>query len=206
MKRLGKYEILREIGRGGFAIVYEARNVALDRTVALKVLHPHWSADPSFATRFQREARAAANLRHPNIVTVHDAGEADGQLYIAMEYLPGRTLQQLLEEGPLTIPELAEKLEIPADEATFFVMTLRKYGIMVNVLLPGGAVDTGGLLKGTNHKLPFQLLSPDIMADPIVFLASSLADGMTGERIIAKEFDEWLEIRGIRGITKKYRK
>jgi formylglycine-generating enzyme required for sulfatase activity len=98
MKRLGKYEILREIGRGGFAIVYEARNVALDRTVALKVLHPHWSADPSFATRFQREARAAANLRHPNIVTVHDAGEADGQLYIAMEYLPGRTLRQLLED------------------------------------------------------------------------------------------------------------
>ena len=84
-------------------------------------------------------------------------------------------------------------------EALSNIMTaeLRKYGIMVNVLLPGGAVDTGGLLKGTNHKLPFQLLSPDIMADPIVFLASSLADGMTGERIIAKEFDEWLRIKGI---------
>lgn len=75
---------------------------------------------------------------------------------------------------------------------------LKKHGIMVNVLLPGGPVDTGGLLKNANHELPFTLLSPDIMAEPIVFLASPLADGMTGERIIAKEFDEWLEARGIR--------
>jgi NAD(P)-dependent dehydrogenase (short-subunit alcohol dehydrogenase family) len=84
-------------------------------------------------------------------------------------------------------------------EALSNIMTteLKKYGIMVNVLLPGGAVDTGGLLKDMNHELPFPLLSPDIMEDPIVFLASSLADGMTGERVIAKEFDEWLRIKGI---------
>jgi gluconate 5-dehydrogenase len=76
---------------------------------------------------------------------------------------------------------------------------LDKFGIMVNVLLPGGAVDTGGLLKDRNHELPFQLLPPCVMEDPIVFLASSLADGMTGQRIIAKEFDQWLEARGIGG-------
>jgi NAD(P)-dependent dehydrogenase (short-subunit alcohol dehydrogenase family) len=85
-------------------------------------------------------------------------------------------------------------------EALSNIMTteLKGYGIMVNVLLPGGAVDTGGLLKDTKHELPFTLLSPDIMDDPIVFLASYLADGVTGERIIAKEFDEWLKVKGIR--------
>lgn len=88
-------------------------------------------------------------------------------------------------------------------EALSNVMTaeLREHNIMVNVLLPGGAVDTGGLSEDTIHELPFTLLSPDIMADPVVFLASSLADGMTGERIIAKEFDEWLKAKGIGGIT-----
>ena len=85
-------------------------------------------------------------------------------------------------------------------EALSTIMTaeLEKFGIMVNVLLPGGAVDTGDLFKDANLEPHFTLLSPDIMKDPIVFLASSLADGMTGERIIAKEFGEWLELKGIR--------
>jgi NAD(P)-dependent dehydrogenase (short-subunit alcohol dehydrogenase family) len=84
-------------------------------------------------------------------------------------------------------------------EALSNIMTteLQKFGIMVNVLLPGGAVDTGGLSDDTKRDLLFKLLSPEVMADPIVFLASSLADGMTGERIIAKEFHEWLQKKGI---------
>jgi NAD(P)-dependent dehydrogenase (short-subunit alcohol dehydrogenase family) len=87
-----------------------------------------------------------------------------------------------------------------ASEALSNIMTaeLKEYGIMVNVLLPGGPVDTGGLSEESKHRMPFTLLSPDIMADPIVFLASHLADGITGERIIANEFDEWLETKGIR--------
>jgi hypothetical protein len=95
--RLGKYEILEELGRGGFAVVYKARDTTLDRVVALKVLHPHWAVDFSFAARFKREARAAAQLRNTNIVTVYETDEAKGELYIAMEYLPGQTLQDLLE-------------------------------------------------------------------------------------------------------------
>jgi len=115
-KRIAKYEILEEIGRGGFAVVYKARDTALDRVVALKVLHPYWTADPGFAARFQREARAAAGLRHPNIVTVYEAGEINGQLYIAMEYLPGRTLQALLEEeGALPLERALPILEQVAD-------------------------------------------------------------------------------------------
>ncbi|MBN1123616.1 MAG: SDR family oxidoreductase [Sedimentisphaerales bacterium] len=74
---------------------------------------------------------------------------------------------------------------------------LNKFGIMVNLLLPGGAVNTGGILNDMNQELPFTLLSPEIMADPIVFLASSLADGITGERIIANEFNDWLKRKAI---------
>ena len=97
----------RELGRGGFATVYEARDVELERVVALKVLHPYYVEDRQFVERFRQEARAAARLRHPHIVTVYEAGEAGDQLYIAMEYLPGRTLQALLEaEG--AGPEPAE--------------------------------------------------------------------------------------------------
>lgn len=106
MRTLGKYELLEEIGRGGFATVYKARDIDLDRIVALKVLHPHWTADPAFAARFRREAKAAARLRHPYIVTVYDAGETEGQLYIAMEYLQGRTLQGILDaEGQFSLEQ-----------------------------------------------------------------------------------------------------
>jgi len=116
LRTIGKYELLEEIGRGGFAVVYRARDTSLDRVVALKVLHPHWVTDPQFATRFRQEARAAANLRHPNIVTVHDTGEADGQLYIAMAYLPGHTLQDLLEEqGALSLEAALPILDQLAD-------------------------------------------------------------------------------------------
>jgi NAD(P)-dependent dehydrogenase (short-subunit alcohol dehydrogenase family) len=87
-----------------------------------------------------------------------------------------------------------------ASEALSNIMAaeLKEYGIMVNVLLPGGPVDTGGLSEESEHDMPFGLLSPDIMADPIVFLASDLAEGITGERIVAKEFGQWLEAKGIR--------
>ncbi len=103
-RRLGKYEILGEIGRGGFAVVYRARDTVLERVVALKVLHPYWADDPDFVTRFRREAQVVARLQHSRIATIYDAGEADGQLYVAMELVPGRTLHELLEaEGPLAL-------------------------------------------------------------------------------------------------------
>ena len=71
-KRIGKYEIIAELGRGGFAVVYKARDTELDRVVALKVLHPHFTTDPKFVQRFHQEARTAAGLHHAHIVTVHD--------------------------------------------------------------------------------------------------------------------------------------
>jgi len=99
--RIGKYEDLEEIGRGGFAIVYKAWDPKLERNVALKVLHPYWTADHDFVVRFRREARTAARLRHSHIVTIYEADEVEGQPYIAMEYLPGYTLESLLQHEEL---------------------------------------------------------------------------------------------------------
>jgi serine/threonine-protein kinase len=111
-KQLGKYEIIEEIGHGGFATVYKARDTALNRLVALKVLHPYWSEDQSFVTRFHQEASAVANLSDPNVVTVYDADEIGDRLFIAMEYLPGRTLRELLEaEGALELEQALLILE-----------------------------------------------------------------------------------------------
>ena len=113
IRHIGKYELLEEIGHGGFAIVYKARDTVLDREVALKTLYSHYAADPNFAARFRREAREAAKLHHSNVVTIYETGTETGQLYIAMEYLPGRTLRALLEEEgrlslELVLPILAQ--------------------------------------------------------------------------------------------------
>src|SRR6266508_1750536 len=97
-KQLGRYTIQEEIGRGGMARVYRAQDTQLKRTVAIKVLLPQLAVDPEFAQRFEREAITAANLRHPNIVTIYDVGEQDGVRYIAMEYVRGHTLHAIIEE------------------------------------------------------------------------------------------------------------
>jgi len=90
-----------EVGRGGMGVVFRARNVALDRVRALKVIAPELSADPAFAARFRREARLAASIEHPNVVTVHHAGEEDGLLYIVMRYVDGVDLARLIADGPV---------------------------------------------------------------------------------------------------------
>ncbi|MCS6888958.1 MAG: serine/threonine protein kinase [Chloroflexus sp.] len=96
-RRIGRYELIEELGRGGMARVYRARDTQLQRTVALKVLAAQLSMDAEFIKRFEREARTAANLRHPNIVTVYDIGEDQGLHYIAMEYIDGLPLHTILE-------------------------------------------------------------------------------------------------------------
>ena len=93
LKTVGRYEVLREVGRGGMAVVYLARQTDLDRFVALKELAAFHASDPAFAQRFLRESRVAGSLSHPNIVTVHDYFEHDGTPYIAMEYLERGSLR-----------------------------------------------------------------------------------------------------------------
>ncbi|GGN89182.1 hypothetical protein GCM10011579_083710 [Streptomyces albiflavescens] len=103
-RTIAGYRIVDEIGRGGMAVVYRAIDLRLDRTVALKLLAPGLARNDTFRGRFTHESRVAAAIEHPNIVPVFDAGEADGVLYIAMRFVVGRDLRQLLDrEGPLPV-------------------------------------------------------------------------------------------------------
>jgi serine/threonine-protein kinase len=95
----GRYTVLQRIGSGGMADVWLADDTHLQRRVALKVLHARFAQDDEFVERFRREAEAAAGLQHPNVVAVFDRGDVDGTYYIAMQYLEGRTLKQLLDAG-----------------------------------------------------------------------------------------------------------
>lgn len=99
MVTLGRYEILGTLGEGGFATVYRARDTALGRQIALKVLLPHLAADPTIRQRFLTEASVIARLRHANIVTVYDVGEVGGQPYFTMELIEGHTLAALVRDG-----------------------------------------------------------------------------------------------------------
>ncbi|HXG12239.1 MAG TPA: serine/threonine-protein kinase, partial [Gemmataceae bacterium] len=111
-------EILELLGQGGMGAVYKARQVKLDRLVALKVLPPEWGKDPAFAERFAREARALAKLNHPHVVAVHDFGQVGGFYYLLMEYVDGANLRELLQDGKLRpeealriVPQICEALE-----------------------------------------------------------------------------------------------
>src|ERR1700722_13461856 len=98
----GRYRVVRRLGTGGMAEVFLAEDQQLGRKVALKLLHRRFAEDPGFVERFRREAQAAAGLQRPNVVSVYDRGSHDDTYYIVMEYLPGRTLKQLIrDEAPL---------------------------------------------------------------------------------------------------------
>jgi hypothetical protein len=116
-------DILELIGVGGMGAVYKARQLKLDRVVALKILPAEWGRDPAFAERFGREARALARLNHPHIVNVHDFGEAAGHFFLLMEYVDGVNLRQLLLTGPLqpqlalqVIPQICDALQYAHEE------------------------------------------------------------------------------------------
>ena len=116
--RIGHYRVVAELGRGGMGIVYKAHEESLNRFVAIKVLGEHLTEDPGHVERFLREARSAAALNHPNIVQIYTVSEDQGRHFFAMEYVSGRSLQQILKSsGPLEPiqvahpprPELAER-------------------------------------------------------------------------------------------------
>jgi len=103
---INRYQIEGRIGSGGMAEVYRARDLTLERTVAIKLLREDFSKDPAFRERFRQEAKAAANLSHPNLVTVYDFGFDENQIFIVMEYVPGTDLKTILESrGKLAIDE-----------------------------------------------------------------------------------------------------
>src|SRR5258706_14909085 len=99
-----RYKIIRKLGSGGMANVYLAEDQELGRRVAIKILNDRHANDDQFVERFRREAKNAAALSHPNIVSIYDRGEAEGTYYIAMEFLDGRTLKELVvSRGPAPV-------------------------------------------------------------------------------------------------------
>jgi predicted Ser/Thr protein kinase len=121
-RALPQYDGFVPIGQGGMGVVWKARQVQLDRPVAIKLLRPELAADPSFAERFAREARALAKLQHPGIVGVHDYGEVLGLYYLVMEYVEGTDLRTLLERGVdaeqalAIVPQLCDALQYAHEE------------------------------------------------------------------------------------------
>src|SRR5262245_34473225 len=104
--RLSAYEILSPLGAGGMGEVYRARDGKLGRDVAIKVLPADLAADSERLTRFEREARTASGLNHPNIVTIYEVGAFDGTSFIAMELVEGKTVREILVQGPITLKRL----------------------------------------------------------------------------------------------------
>ncbi|MBV9659689.1 MAG: Stk1 family PASTA domain-containing Ser/Thr kinase [Acidimicrobiales bacterium] len=139
-----RYEMVNHIARGGMAQVYLARDLLLDRPVALKVLFPELAVDQAFVERFRREARAAANLSHPNIVSVYDWGQGESTYYIVMEYVDGPTLSSLLKDGPLR-PERAASIATSVAAALDFA---HRRGVIHRDVKPGNVLmDNRGQVK-----------------------------------------------------------
>jgi len=111
---LNRYQLLRQIGRGGMALVFEARDLMLERTVAVKLLKSDFSRDEDFQNRFRQEARAAANLSHPGIVTIYDFGIDPHGIFIVMEFVPGKDLKTRIQERGFYSPEEGIPLMIQA--------------------------------------------------------------------------------------------
>jgi beta-lactam-binding protein with PASTA domain len=139
-----RYEMVSHIARGGMAQVYLARDLLLDRPVALKVLFPELSVDRSFVERFRREAKAAANLTHPNIVSIFDWGQGEHTYFIVMEFVDGLTLSALLRQGPI---EAARACAIGADVAAALEFAHRR-GVIHRDVKPGNVlIDNNGQVK-----------------------------------------------------------
>ncbi|WP_246210103.1 Stk1 family PASTA domain-containing Ser/Thr kinase [Nocardioides piscis] len=180
-----RYRIGPRIARGGMASVYEATDIRLDRTVAVKVMHPGLGDDDDFAQRFVREAKAAARLNHPHVVGVYDQGDEDGIVFLAMEYVPGHTLRDVIrKEAPMSPARALALLEpvvsalaaahraglvhrdvkpenvLIADEAHGGQVKVADFGLAKAVSTDTQHTATGGVLIGT-----VSYLAPELVVD-----------------------------------------
>jgi serine/threonine protein kinase len=149
-RTISHYQILEKLGEGGMGVVYKARDTHLDRFVAIKVLPPERVADAARKARFVQEAKAASALNHPNIVTIHDIDSVDGIDFISMEYVDGKTLDEVIPRHGMRLNE-ALKCAVQMADA---VAAAHAVGIIHRDLKPGNVMVTG---KGQVKVLDFGL-------------------------------------------------
>lgn len=185
IRYVGEYEILAEIARGGMGVVFRARQAKLGRVVALKMILAGRLADEADVARFQREARAAGRLKHPNIVPVHEIGEHDGRHYFTMDFVDGRSLAEVIREEPLAPRRAAEIVRIVA-EAVHFAHeqgTVHRDLKPANVLLTADGVphitDFGlaKMLSSVEAKTQAELTAPGQILGTPSYMSPELASG-----------------------------
>ena len=180
-----RYELEELVGKGGMSSVYRAHDRLLERKVAIKLLHEHYTADADYVERFRREARAAAKLSHPNIVTVIDRGEADGRQFIVFEYVDGKNLKQLVEEQGRLPVRTALELAIEAGRALAFAhanglvhrdvkpqnvllgngdVKVTDFGIARSADVQAGLTQTGTVMGTSDYIAPEQASGGDVDA------------------------------------------
>lgn len=180
---LGRFEVLSELGRGGMAVVYKARQTDLDRIVALKILPPEMTHDTSYIARFRQEARSAARLEHPHIMPIYEVGEIDGLHHIAMKFIQGRTLKELVQEdGALSVRRAAEILAQVGDALDY----AHRHNVIHRDIKPSNIMITDegwvyltdfGLARGTGNTTSGLTMAGTVMGTP-EYMSPEQAQGL----------------------------
>lgn len=180
-ENVGPYRIIEQLGQGGMATVFKAYHAALDRYVAIKVLHPAFKEEPNFLSRFQREARVVARLEHPNIVPIYDFAEHKGQPYLVMKFIEGQTLKAHMNEKPLTKEEAVRIV----DDVGGALAYAHKQGVLhrdvkpSNVLLsPDGSIYLADFGLARMAQAGASTLSKDVMLGTPQYISPEQGQGV----------------------------
>jgi eukaryotic-like serine/threonine-protein kinase len=167
----GRYELQDVAGSGGMSSVYRARDTVLERMVAIKILHDHFSDDPEYVERFRREARALAQLNHPNIVTVIDRGEFEGRQFIVFEHVDGQNLKELIDrEGQLPVDQALALVHQVARGLAF----AHEHGVVHRDVKPHNVlIDEDGVAKVTDFGIARSLEPADGLTETGTLLGTS---------------------------------